>query len=256
MKKTKKNVFNFAVMCNNNSQIFKVVKNMDFDKFYNLMSNYLGELDDDDKDCIKFCDRTYNSYGDDVDGFIDSCFENNHAFVVYWNVKNGKLSDWKWRKCKIKNSEIDCKYILTTDDFVKMISENEIIDEEIVNKYITIIDKQHEYDGDGENSYTINEFLEDYEFEYGQPIIKDCGTFIKISEGYYRKSDINKINFHWVDSNEDNEYDDDDDGCYALNIYYNNGLKYTECISRADDIDYYVDALYGLVERIILMINK
>ena len=73
-------------------------------------------------------------------------------------------------------------------------------------------------------------------------------------DGYYRKSDINKINFHWIDDNEDNEYDED--GCYALNIYYNNGLKYTECITRADDIDYYVDVLYGLIERIILMINK
>ena len=253
MKETKENVFNFAVMCNNTSQIFKVVKNMDFDKFYNLMSNYLGELDDDDKDCIKFCDRKYGSYGDDVDGFIDSCFENNHAFVVYWTVKNGKLTNWEWKKCKIKSSEIDCKYILTTDDFVKMISENEIIDEEIVNKYITIIDVQHEYDG--EDFYTVDEMLEDYESEEGQPIIKDCGTFIKILNGYYRKSDINKINFHWVKDDEDDDYDDED-GCYALNIYYNNGLKYTELITRADDINYYVDVLYGLIERIILMINK
>lgn len=252
MKETKENVFNFAVMCNNTSQIFKVVKNMDFDKFYNLMSNYLGELDDDDKDCIKFCDRTNNSYGDDVDGFIDSCFENDHAFVIYWTIKNGKLSDWTWRKCKIRSSEIDCKYILTTDDFVKMISENEILDEEIVNKYITIIDKQYKYDR--KDFFTFSDLLEDYKCEYGQPIIKDCGTFIKISEGYYKKSDINKIDFHWVKDDEDDDYDED--GCYELKIYYNNKLEYTERITWADDINYSVDALYELVERIILMINK
>ena len=249
MKETKENVFNFAVMCNSTSQIFKVVKNMDIDKFYDLIGNYLGDLDDDDNDRIKFCNIQYDDYGYDVEGFIDSCFENDCAFVVYWNVKNGKLSDWNWQKCKIRSSEIDCKYILTTDDFVKMISENEIIDEEIVNKYITIIDGQHEYDG--EDFYTIDDMIEDYEFEEGQPIIKDCGTFIKILNGYYRKSDINKINFHWV---KDDDYDED--GCYALNIYYNNNLKYTELITRADDIDYYVDVLYGLIERIILMINK
>lgn len=251
MKEIKENTFNFAVMCNKQNQIFKVVKDIDNEKFYDYMSDYLAELDDDDEDCIKFCDRTYNSYGDDVDGFINSCFENNHAFVVYWTVKNGKLSDWEWQKCKIRSSEIDCKYILTTDDFEKMISENEILDEEIVNKYITIIDEQHKYNE--ENLYAISELLEYYKREYGQPIIKDCGTFIKISEGYYRKSDINKIKFHWVDSDEGNDYYEN---CYALKIYYNNGLEYTEYIEWADDIDYSVDALYELIEHIILMINK
>ena len=250
MKETKENTFNFAVICNKQNQIFKVIKDIDNEIFYDFMTNYLADLDDDDED-VKFCDRRFESYGDDVDGFIDSCFENNHAFVVYWTVKNGKLTDWEWQKCKIISSEIDCKYILTTDDFEKMISENEILNEEIVNKYITIIDEQHEYDG--ENLYTISDLLEDYKREYGQPIIKDCGTFIKISEGYYRKSDISKINLYWIDSDEDDtEYSD----CYALKIHYNNDLEYTECITWADDILYSVDALYELIERIISMINE
>lgn len=215
------------------------------------MTNYLADLDNDDEDCINFCDRSFDSYGDNVDGFIISCFEHNNAFVVYWTVKNGKLSDWEWKKCKIRSSEIDCKYILTTDDFEKMISENEILNEEIVNKYITIIDEQHEYDG--ENLYTISDLFEDYKREYGQPIIKDCGTFIKISEGYYRKSDISKINLYWIGSYEDDtEYSD----CYALKIHYNNDLEYTECITWADNVLYSVDALYELIERIISMINE
>lgn len=250
MKETKENTFNFAVICNKQNQIFKVIKDIDNEIFYDFMTNYLADLDDDDED-VKFCDRRFDSYGDDVDGFIDSCFENNHAFVVYWTVKNGKLTDWEWQKCKIISSEIDCKYILTTDDFEKMISENEILNEEIVNKYITIIDEQHEYDG--ENLYTISDLLEDYKREYGQPIIKDCGTFIKISEGYYRKSDISKINLYWIDSDED---DTDYSDCYALKIHYNNDLEYTECITWADDILYSVDALYELIERIISMINE
>lgn len=251
MKETKENTFNIAVICKKQNEIFEVVKDFDNENFYDYITSYLAELDDDDED-IKFCDRTFNSYGDDVDGFIDSCFENNYAFIVYYTVKDGKLSDWEWEKCKIKRSDINCKYILKSEDFVKMISENEILDEEIVNKYITIIDEQ-DYKYDRESYYILSDLLEDYKREYGQPIIKDCGTFIKISEGYYRKSDISKINLYWIDSDEDDyEYND----CYALKIHYNNDLEYTECITWADDILYSVDVLYELIERIILMINK
>lgn len=83
MKETKETTFNFAVICNIQNQIFKVIKDIDNEIFYDFMTNYLADLDDDDED-VKFCDRKFDSYGDDVDGFIDSCFENNHAFVVYW----------------------------------------------------------------------------------------------------------------------------------------------------------------------------
>ena len=104
-----------------------------------------------------------------------------------------------------------------------------------------------------ENSYTLSDLFSNYECIYGQPIIKDCGTFIKISEGYYRKSDINKIKFYWVDSDEDNECSKD---CYALKIYYNNWLENTEYIECADDFDNSVYALYELIECIISMINE
>lgn len=251
MKETKENTFTIAVICKKQKEIFEVVEDFDNEQFYDYMSNYLSELDDDDPDCIEFCDRLYNSYGDNVDGFIISCFENNNVFVVYWTVKNGNLSDWEWKKCKLRKNEIDCQYILTSEDFVKMISENEIIDEDVVSKYITTIEEKQDKK---DTSYTLSDLFSNYECMNGQPIIKDCGTFIKVCEGYYRKSDINKINFHWVDSDSDeaNDYYED---CYALKIC-SNGLEYTEYIEWADEIDYPVTALYKLIERIISMINQ
>lgn len=250
MKETKETTFDIAVICSKQSEIFKVVRDIDNEIFYDLVTNYLADLDDDDDDCINFCDRSFNSYGDNVDGFIISCFEHNNAFVVYWTVKNGNLSDWEWKKCKVRKNEIDCQYILTCEDYVKMISENEIIDEDVVKKYITIIDEKQDEE---ETSYTLSDLFSNYECLNRQPIIKDCGTFIKISEGYYRKSDINKLNFHWIDSEEGNDNYED---CYALKIYNNNGLEYTEYIEWADDVIYPVKALYELIERIISMINE
>lgn len=246
------NLFTIAVICSKQSEIFKVVRNIDNEHFYELMTNYLADLDDDDEDCINFCDRSFDSFGDNVDGFIISCFEHNNVFVVYWTVKNGQLTDWQWKKCRLKKNQIDCQYILTSDDFVKMISENEIIDEDVVSKYITTIEEKQD---EKETSYTLSDLFSNYECLNGQPIIKDCGAFIKISESYYRKSDICKLNFYWIDSDSE-EANDNYEDCYVLKITCNNGLEYIEYIEWADDVIYPVKALYELIERIISMINK